>query len=847
MQRFDILDPELNIFQNTFLEASAGTGKTFAIEHLVIRLLLESKEPIQLKEILAVTFTKDAAHEMKARIRKKLESLLPGNNPRVRQALANFDEIQVFTIHAFCHRMLTEFAFEARTPFQMNSPENLQEIRQVVIDFLRTGDKRFQTEISDLMKRCRYDLDQFVNRVLSSDSSEIGKECRERWRIKASRSDHFTFDDLLNKMETALDIPAFLDKVRAKYQAVIVDEFQDTDPVQWRIFEKLFLDTHLIYLVGDPKQSIYRFRNADIYTYMRAAEVLGADKKAYLDTNFRSTPQLIDRLNALFSEKSNWVSLHYHPVKAGRSEAKLTEEPIYYFGARGKQGRERSWPTKQMEEEKLFPFIGSEIIRLHKEHEIPFAQMAILIKDRFQAKRVQKHLNQWKIPSSIKQTFNLTESRGFAAMEALLKATAHPENESLVRAVLYGPLMQISENPFFVLKQLFEEKGFAALFAEFMQRYFSADTSLYLELRQTAEILMEQGKVSLAEHLHLMEELRHASPESDERLKLRGEEGEDRVPIMTTFASKGLEFDVVFALGMASRHQSEEVDSEQEAEKMRQLYVAFTRSREKLYIPILYDEAQKPVTNGSPIELFFAGTDLPVQWIDKIEIEPYNEEKAAVQLIPPPKPQIHFEPEYLTSFTAMSNPQSHAPLPFDSQDFSSKNPHTLPIGAETGVVLHTLFETHFQDRSVPLAQVVLETLNGTHLEGWEEVIETMIHDTLKMPLIGDFCLDMLEEGDYYQEMEFLFPQKNQLVKGFIDLVFVKEDRFYIVDWKTNWLGPSEESYTDEKLHATMIEHDYYLQAKLYREALERYVKQLYFGGSFYIFLRGKKGVFCGDS
>ena len=112
MQRFDILDPQLNIFQNYFLEASAGTGKTFAIEHLVIRLLLESEEPIELKEILAVTFTKDAAHEMKTRIRKKLESLLPEQNPRVREALASFDEIQVFTIHAFCHRMLTEFAFK---------------------------------------------------------------------------------------------------------------------------------------------------------------------------------------------------------------------------------------------------------------------------------------------------------------------------------------------------------------------------------------------------------------------------------------------------------------------------------------------------------------------------------------------------------------------------------------------------------------------------------------------------------------------------------------------------------------------------------------------------------------
>ena len=80
------------------------------------------------------------------------------------------------------------------------------------------------------------------------------------------------------------------------------DEFQDTDPLQWSIFQKLFVENlslEAFYLVGDPKQSIYSFRSADLYTYLNAAERM--EKNSFLDTNYRSTPPLIRALNAFFS------------------------------------------------------------------------------------------------------------------------------------------------------------------------------------------------------------------------------------------------------------------------------------------------------------------------------------------------------------------------------------------------------------------------------------------------------------------------------------------------------------------------------------------------------------------
>ena len=107
MKTFDILDPKTKLLRHLVLEASAGTGKTFAIEHITARLILE--QGFSLDEILVVTFTRAATRELKKRIRKTLKS-----NP----SSFNLDHAQIYTIHGFCYRMLTEYSF---FPYYTNS------------------------------------------------------------------------------------------------------------------------------------------------------------------------------------------------------------------------------------------------------------------------------------------------------------------------------------------------------------------------------------------------------------------------------------------------------------------------------------------------------------------------------------------------------------------------------------------------------------------------------------------------------------------------------------------------------------------------------------------------------
>jgi len=115
------------------------------------------------------------------------------------------------------------------------------------------------------------------------------------------------FDDLLLNVYTTLLSSSgnlFAGSIRKKYSAALIDEFQDTDPVQYKIFSKLFIHKETcLFLIGDPKQAIYSFRNADLFAYLKAAEKAG--KPFTLDTNWRSEPGLIKAVNSLFSSHKN--------------------------------------------------------------------------------------------------------------------------------------------------------------------------------------------------------------------------------------------------------------------------------------------------------------------------------------------------------------------------------------------------------------------------------------------------------------------------------------------------------------------------------------------------------------
>ena len=327
---------------------------------------------------------------------------------------------------------------------------------------------------------------------------------------------------------------------------------------------------------------------------------------------------------------------------------------------------------------------------------------------------------------------------------------------------------------------------------------------------------------------------------------------------------------------------------ESDAEKMRQFYVALTRAKERLYIPLVIDSSKGAVEKGtaSPMELYLAqlgqgklsyfelyervglnekgslerlvksNDDLVITEIDEgvaVHVKPLD--KVALKLEPPPHVEVPKSNKRVFSFTTLA---SKAPLPPPPQ-LGLMDP--LPSGSEVGTELHALFEKIRWERlgkmtspeDIPFLLDRDDLKLSPVLEGHEERVKELLYNTFATPLLGtgSFSLKEVSPEKQWREMEFLYPLEgveeecapSGYLKGFIDLIFAHEGKFYIVDWKSNLL----DSYDETSLEEAMNQHKYHLQAKIYTEALERYLALIgeksfaeVFGGVFYLFIRGMK-------
>lgn len=373
--------------QHAILDASAGTGKTYTLEHLVLHLLIE--ERIAIDQILVVTFTRRATAELQERIRKQLaRMLLPDAGVAqisaqeqdrywtlddearawLQQNLNQFDTAQIFTIHSFCQNILTGHAFANHQLFSGKLVDGDRLFEETYYEILRTVYARdpelsrwldvwlyFEPEganglIKDLRKvvQSQYPLQpefteqefedvlQVVKNQKSIEKSRVKTAVLHKFKdaiqqaldAKKKLEGMFTYDDMLKLVHDTLysedtRSDALLAALRARYKYALVDEFQDTDQVQWEVFRRIFVESdrkNILCAIGDPKQAIYGFRGADVDTYFSAiAELREAGAiEIQLTENFRSSPEMIAAYNEIFSETFFTTPNQYPaPVQAG--------------------------------------------------------------------------------------------------------------------------------------------------------------------------------------------------------------------------------------------------------------------------------------------------------------------------------------------------------------------------------------------------------------------------------------------------------------------------------------------------------------------------------------------------
>ena len=334
---FDLVGPLPVPLSTTVLEASAGTGKTFALAGLVTRYIAEGAATLD--QMLLITFSRAATQELRDRVRRQIADavaafaqpdmaennellghLLTGTPEELERrrtnladALAGFDAATIATIHQFCNLVLTSLGVAGDSDAGVELVESLEDLVTEVVDDLylsRFGRERDQPLLSyeQAIKLAR--------EVVGNPSTELrplapppgsraglcvdfAEAVKAEMEVRKRRRGILGYDDLLGRLADALaepDAPARI-RMSQRWPIVMVDEFQDTDPVQWQVIDCAFTGSSTLILIGDPKQAIYAFRGGDIVTYLLASESAGA--KQTLVKNWRSDAALVNRLHTV--------------------------------------------------------------------------------------------------------------------------------------------------------------------------------------------------------------------------------------------------------------------------------------------------------------------------------------------------------------------------------------------------------------------------------------------------------------------------------------------------------------------------------------------------------------------
>ncbi|MDR2930054.1 MAG: UvrD-helicase domain-containing protein [Propionibacteriaceae bacterium] len=344
--------------QTLSIQASAGTGKTWTISALVCRFVAE--RDVALPQIAVTTFSAAAASEVKTRIasmlnhcRDALMSDHPTLDPelaslwtgepktralraeRIGRALNQFDQATIMTTHRFCSRLLAWLG-----PLADHDPDDhvVSSVADLVAQTTADHYLRLRNDgppgfsVDQANRWVTSALQHPSIRIEPSDSprARFVQAVREDVERRARRRGEYTFDDILLRTREALTRSTTGAEARARvaaaYPVVLVDEFQDTDCVGWDIVNSTFIGSSAVVLIGDPKQSIYSFRGADLAANLRATP---PGEHVALTTNHRSSPAVIDAVDALMG------TVHLGPQSISATPVDAAYDSPRLVGAEG--------------------------------------------------------------------------------------------------------------------------------------------------------------------------------------------------------------------------------------------------------------------------------------------------------------------------------------------------------------------------------------------------------------------------------------------------------------------------------------------------------------------------------
>jgi len=659
--RFKLLDFDLSPgFQ--VIEAGAGSGKTYNLVRIVLRLLTRAQSPLPIREILLVTFTEAAALEMRMRLRAILEEALrpnpkadlakimsvPGSRRRLQRALDDLGSMQVTTIHGFCLRAYSDHAVNCGFPPFPGDPQDGTELAaEIAADWFRT-----QPELKVKL----HAVEAATKALVMCPDAELDSALDNLRGYVARRLEDapmVTFDQLIGRLQMALRDPTKGLRLRGllqkDYKACLIDESQDTDAAQWEIFDTLFgpkaaTDEHFLLMVGDPKQSIYGFRGADVRTYCTA--IKKAKAILTLPDNYRSSPLMVSAFNTLFSRDGFFATSEITYDLAGSGEGKIAELAglpfeVVHSDEPAAVAREAMRLLREMDAA-LLRKDGS--VGTSGDGAEP-AEVGILVRSNSAAAKIYRALVAAGQGASLESRQSVFETTSAFQVQLLLRAVLRPSHAGnrkallLSRPSLFGETAKLDDPTDNAMARwlsqcltIWRKQGFAPAWEALTRRspgegLLSVVEGLgrcqfrhraLMDLSHVGELLISRQR-SLhwtPEQLfdHLTSRLRSEddgevdNAEASEAESLRPDLANSRILVRTIHKSKGLEYNAVILAkafsyspsyprkGMILRREngtsaiftgdskdpmSAELSVQQREEDARLLYVALTRARHR--------------------------------------------------------------------------------------------------------------------------------------------------------------------------------------------------------------------------------------------------------------------------
>ncbi|MFB5763882.1 DNA helicase PcrA [Paenibacillus medicaginis] len=585
--------------------AGAGSGKTRVLTHRIAYLIATRKTPPW--GILAITFTNKAAREMQERVSK-----LVGTEGR---------DIWVSTFHSMCVRILRRdidrIGFTSNFSI-LDSTDQLSVIRNCMKD-LNIDTKKFEPKaVQSMISTAKNELvtPEMYERKIGDYFEGVVAKVYTMYQKRLKSNNSLDFDDLIMvTIQLFKEVPEVLDFYQKKFQYIHVDEYQDTNRAQYMLTRMLADKHHRICVVGDSDQSIYRWRGADISNIMNFEEDYPEARTILLEQNYRSTSNILNAANEVIAQNSGRKPKKLWTDKEGGAKIKVF---------RGDSEHDEGY------------FVASEILKNVKAGK-SYSHHAILYRTNAQSRVVEEILIKSDIPYQIVGGIKFYDRKEIKDILAYLRLLSNPDDDISLTRIINVPKRSIGDTTvaklaaaaaergtsIFRVLRVVDDLGFAGRTRNALVEFYDMIEALnrmveYLSVTELTEKVLEMSQYRLELQNENTLESRSRLENIDEFLSVTmefeknnedkslvsfltdlaliadidsmndaDEEQQDAVTLMTMHSAKGLEFPIVFIVGMEEGvfpHSRAFLDNEELEEERRLAYVGITRAEQQLFL-----------------------------------------------------------------------------------------------------------------------------------------------------------------------------------------------------------------------------------------------------------------------